>query len=177
MKSDVIRIDSNGGGFEQAQEEIEKFSSFNGLSQKETLHLQLLKEEMLSLIRSLTGQMQSLLWIEGENRAFELHLTTKTVMDQEKRRLLIESSTSRKNEAATGFLGKLRNAFEEAMTAEADRQFVNLPLDVVADLPGGALGEADWDGYERSILKNVADQVKIGIRGGEVDVTICKRFD
>ena len=62
------------------------------------------------------------------------------------------------------------------MTAEADRQTVDLPMDVLDDLPVNSAETADWDGLERSILQSAADQVKIGIRGGVVDVTICKRF-
>ena len=176
MKSDVISIDSMGNGFREAIEQTGKTAAFNGLNQSESLDLQLLTEETLSLVRSITGEVRADFWIESENRTFELHLSTETVMDKEKRRELIESSTTKKNEAATGFLGKLRNAFEEAMTSEVDRQDVDLCEDVIADLPSGVLGQAEWDGYERSILQTVADQVKIGIRGGKVDVTIRKHF-
>lgn len=176
MKSDVIIIDNKGNGFQKAIDQTRKSATFVGLDQNESLDLQLLAEEMLSLVRSVTGEVQASFWIESEGKAFDLHVSTETVMDKEKRRQLIESSTSRKNEASTGFLGKLRNAFEEALTAEADRQDVDLYTDELSDLPGGVLGQADWDGYERSILQTVADQVKIGIKGGKVDVTICKCF-
>ena len=176
MKSDVISIDSRGNGFREAIEQTGKSAVFAGLNESESLDLQLLTEETLSLVRSITGEIKADFWIESEARAFELHLTTETVMDKEKRHELIESSTSKKNEAATGFLGRLRDAFEEARTSDVDRQDVDLCEDEVADLPMGTLGQPEWDGYERSILQTVADQVKIGIRGGKVAVTICKRF-
>lgn len=176
MKSDVISIDSRGNGFREAIEQTGKTAAFTGLNQSESLDLQLLTEEVLSLVRSITGEIEASFWLESEGRSFELHVSTETVMDAEKRRQLIESSTSRRNEEAVGFLGKLRNAFEEAMTSEADRQEMDLSDDVIADLPHGVLGQPDWDGYERSILQTVADQVKIGIRRGKVNVTICKHF-
>lgn len=176
MKSDVINIDSRGNGFREAIEQTGKTAVFTGLDQNESLDLQLLTEEMLSLVRSITGEIEASFWIESQGKAFELHVSTKTVMDKEKRRELIDSSTSRKNEATTGFLGRLRNAFEEAMTAEADQPDRYMTEDEITDLPHGILGTPDWDGYERSILQTVADEVKIGIRGGKVDVTICKRF-
>ena len=62
------------------------------------------------------------------------------------------------------------------MLSDVDRQDVTLSEDEIAHLPQGVLGQPDWDGYERSILQTVADEVKIGIRGGNVDVTISKRF-
>jgi hypothetical protein len=37
-------------------------------------------------------------------------------------------------------------------------------------------GDAGWDGYERSVLAKVADQVKVAIRGGVVDMTVSKKF-
>lgn len=176
MKSDVINIDSRGNGFREAIEQTGKTAVFTGLDESQSLDLQLITEEMLSMVRSVTGEVKASFWIESEGSAYELHVTTETVMDKEKRSQLIEDSTSRKNEASVGFLGRLHDAFEEAMTSEVDRQDTNLSCDVISDLPSGVLGQPDWDGYERSILQTVADEVKIGIRRGKVDVTICKRF-
>ena len=176
MRSDVIKIDSKGNGFREAIAQTVKTAVFTGLDGNESLDLQLLTEEMLSLVRSVTGEVEASFWIESEGKTFELHMTTQTVMDKEKRQQLIESSSSRKNEAAKGFLGKLRDKLEEAMTAEVDRQATDLSEEVISDLPQGVLGEQDWDGYERSILQTVADQVKIGIRRDTVEVTILKRF-
>ena len=51
-----------------------------------------------------------------------------------------------------------------------------LPSDLLADLPGGVGDEADWDGDERSILRKMADEVKIGIQNGTVEITVSKRF-
>ena len=176
MKSDVIKIDSRGNGFREAISQAGKTAVFTGLDANESLDLQLLTEEMLSLVRSVTGEVEASFWIESENKAFELHLTTQTVMDKEKREQLIASSTSRKNEAATGFLGKLRDKLEEAMTAKAEHPENDFPDELLSDLPHGVLGEQEWDGYERSILQTVADQVKIGIRGDNLEVIIVKRF-
>ena len=176
MKSDVIKIDSRGNGFREAISQAGKTAVFTGLDANESLDLQLLTEEMLSLVRSVTGEVEASFWIESEGKDFELHMTTQIVMDKEKRRQLIESSSSRKNEAATGFLGKLRDKLEEAMTAEVNYPENDFPDELLSDLPHGVLGEQDWDGYERSILQTVADQVKIGIRRDTVEVTILKRF-
>ena len=62
------------------------------------------------------------------------------------------------------------------MTAEVNYPENDFPDELLSDLPHGVLGEQDWDGYERSILQTVADQVKIGIRRDTVEVTILKRF-
>ena len=95
MKSDVILIDNQGNGFDEALKQTSKVAEYRQLNQKDTLRLQLMAEEMLSMARSVTGEMQASFWIESEGSAFELNMTTKTVMDKEKRYLLISSSSSR----------------------------------------------------------------------------------
>ena len=139
------------------------------------MKLELCAEEMLSMARMITGEMEALFWIENEGKAFELHMSTRTVMDKEKRSLLISAATSRKNEAARSFLGKIRDAFENAMAAEVEH-CDQIPMELLHDLPYHAVEDAEWDGYERSVLRRVADQIKVGIRGGMVDLTVCKSF-
>ena len=175
MKSDMIRIDNQSNGFERAIEETNRVASYQGLNPKETLRLQVIAEEMLSLARSVTGEMEASFWIEGEGKAFNLHLTTRTVMDKDKRYQLLSSATSRKNEAAKGLLGKLRNAFEEAMAAEVDHSD-EIPDELIRDMVYQSIDDPEWDGYERSVLRSLADEVKIGIRGGTVDMIVSKRF-
>ena len=36
--------------------------------------------------------------------------------------------------------------------------------------------DREWDGYEQSILRRVADNIKVAIRGGLVDLTVTKSF-
>ena len=174
MKSDIIRIDNSGNGFQDALAQTTKTAQFRNLTHKETLQLRLCAEEMLSLARSVTGEMQATFWLESEGRKFDMHLSTKTVMDKEKRDNLIASATSRKNEAATTFLGKLRDAFEKAMVSEVD---YNIPEDAIDDLANHPIVIPEWDEYEQSILREVADEVKIAVRGDMVDMTIAKSFE
>ena len=177
MKSDVISIDNHGNGFSEAVEQTRHFcESCDELSDKSILRLQLVAEEMLSLARSITGEMQASFWIEGNGTEIEFHMTTQTVMDKEKRGLLIMSATSRKNEAAKGFLGKLRDVFEQAMASEPNRSGEAVPYELRGDVANDPYETEEWDGYERSILRRLADNVKISIRGRTVEMTVCKRL-
>ena len=174
MKSDIVHINNQGTGFEAALEQAEKTARFRELSEKETLRLRICAEEMLSLARSVTREFQASFWLESEGKKFDLHMSTKTVMDRKKRDNLIASATSRRNEAANSFLGKLRDAFEAVMVSEQDN---SIPEDVLDDLANHPIEIAEWDEYEQSILQKVADEVKIAIRGGVVDMTVSKSFE
>jgi len=176
MKSDAIIIDNQCNGFDQAGKATEKTAAYAGLDHKDSLRLLLCTEEMLSMVHSVTGGMEGTFWIEAEGKNFELHLTTKTVMDKEKRHLLISASTSRKNEAAQSFLGKMRDAFEEFMAADVDHSDL-IPEDIMNDLPNHVIECKEWDGYEQSILQKVAEQVKVSIRGQVVDMTVIQKFE
>ena len=177
MKSDVIMIDNHGNGFSEAVEQTRLFcESFDGLNGKSILRMQLIAEEMLSLARSITGEMKASFWIEGNRTEIEFHMTTQTVMDKEKRGLLIMSSTSMQNEAAKGFLGKLRDVFEQAMASEPSHTDEVVPYELRGDIANDSYEAKEWDGLERSILRKLADNVKISIRGRTVDMMVSKRL-
>ena len=177
MKSDIIHIDNKGVGFEAALAQTGKVAQFRGLGEKEALRLRICAEEMLGLARSVTGEMEADFWLESEGSRFDLHMSTKTLMDKEKRRLLLSAASSRKNEAANSFLGKLRDAFEEALLADVDHSRDELPDDVAKDICYYHPEDPEWDGYEQSILRKLADEIKISIRGGTVDMTVTKNFE
>ena len=115
--------------------------------------------------------------VEAEGKTFDLHMTTRTVMDKEKRRQLIATSSSRRNEITCTFLGKLRNKFEDAITAEADYVYDELPAELAADTAYAYPDDPEWDGYERSILQKVSDDIKIAIRGSEVSMTVTAKLE
>lgn len=176
MKSDIIMIDNQGKGFSDAVKETQRVARYAGLNREDTLHMQLLTEEMLSLVRNVTGEMNASFWLESDKGIYSLHVTTSTVLDSQKREELIRSTTSRKNEAAKSFLGMLRDAFEQAMASDRDNEAYELSSDVTADIVGRDIELPEWDGYERSVLANLADNVKISIKGQQVCMTVTKDF-
>ena len=177
MKSDIITIDNKGNGIDEAVFEAKKVCDYTGLDYKNAIRLQLCAEELLSMARSVTGEMKASFWIERDKATYELHLSTHTVMDREKRDLLLASATSRKNEAAGSFLGKLRDMFESAMLSDPVRES-EIPDEALNDLYNHTIEctDAEWDGYEQSTLRRLADKIIIAIRGDNVDMTVIKTF-
>ena len=176
MKSDVIRIDNQENGFDQALDEAGRVAAYAGLDGKETIQLSLLTHEMLSLARCITGEMQADFWIEKKGKQYDLHMDTETVMDAEKREMLLSASSSRQNDAAKGLLGWLRDKVEQAMVAQVDHSEEDVPYELMADVGNRVFEVPEWDGYERSVLMKLADNVSIGIRGDKVDIVVTKCF-
>ena len=176
MKSDIIMIDNQGKGFSDAVKETQRVARYAGLDRKNTLHLQLLTEEMLSLCRSVTGEMKASFWLESDRGTYTLHMNTNTVLDSIERQELIDSTTNRRNEATKSFLGMVRDAFERAMASDKTYQSYEFSREEAEDMVGRDMEVPEWDGYERSVLAKLADDVKVSIKGQEVDMTVSKSF-
>ena len=176
MNSDVIHLDSRGSGFREAVEETRKVAEFKELNSTDTLQLMLLTEEMLSLARSVTGEMEADFRIENENMRYQLIMTTSTELTQEKRNELISVSSQNRNEYARSFLGRLRNIWDQALLSGREEQYYQLSDEDAKDIVGREIEDPDWDGYERSVLKNLADDVKIGIRGDTIYISVTRDF-
>ena len=172
MRSDSIAIDNRGNGLETALSQTRALAKLCELNPKETLQLQMLTEEMMGMVRSITGEMNGMFWIENKDKAFTLHLSTKTVMDAIKRYRFLSTSTTNRNEAAKGFIGFLRDKFEAAMLAEDNSVYYDSNGMILDEAPE----ENEWDRYERSILRKLADEIRIGVRGGNVEMEVVKKF-
>ena len=92
MKTDVIVVSSKGKQIETALEQVEKVAAYKGLSLKSTLHLRLLTEEMMQMIRSITGEPEGEFWIEDRDGEYSLHLKVATRLSIEKREQLLSVS-------------------------------------------------------------------------------------
>ena len=200
MKTDMITVSSRGSRMEAALEQADKVAAYKGLSGKNALHLRLLTEEMMGLMRSVTGETEGLFWIEDEDSEFRLHLQVRTRLSGERRDQLLSVSSTGKNESAKGFMGHLRDFFDwesdEDLAAGASsllladmyehstspmldwewsmRRYENM-LSSRLEQNDPAVREA-WDELEKSVVKNVADDVKIYIRSGIVEMVILKKL-
>ena len=174
MKSDVIVITNRGEGFERARNEVRKVSVYKELDEKETRHMLLFTEEMLSVAGIIDMDMDASFWVEGEGKDIELHMTTTTALDAKTRAQLINAATSRKNDAAHSFIGKIRDIIEQTLASENTTN--EPPYEIMSDIQGRDIQDPEWDEYECSILRNLADSVKVSIRGDVVDMTVSKHF-
>ena len=191
MISDVITVSSSGSRMEAALAEVGKVAAYKELPPKKALHLRLLAEEMMGLMRSVTGETDGEFWIRDEGGVYELHLRVKTLMDDEQRQKLVEASTSGENEAARGFMGRLRSFFDPTTCAPVFHDmFPGAPVSgslnwtmvdyralVDQGLAKGQQGSQEaWDELEKSVVAHVADDVKVSIKGLTAEMTIVKNL-
>ena len=190
MKTDVIVVSSDGDKMEEALTLAEKVALYKGLPARAALQLRLLSEEALGMMRSITGNRKGKFWIEDMEDVYQLHLQVDTPMDMNKQEQLLSASTSGKNEAAKGFMGRIRAFFEPLnwsdapviTNAEGMDPYVSWSMNsykkaVEKELTQDHEGAAEaWDELEKSVISNIADEVKVSIKGRTVEMIIFKRF-
>ena len=192
MKSEVIVVSSRGTGMDAALAQADRTAAELGLSPREALHMRLLVEEMMGMVRSIIGQIEGKFWIETEDGGYRLYLQMVSMMDSEQRKQLLSASTSGKNEGHRGLMGKIRAFFEpmpiddtpaylaetilpdngnEDLTwsLEAYRERLNKRKDASA----GA--QEEWDELEKSVVSHIADNITVSIRGYDVEMMIYKK--
>ena len=202
MKSDVIHVTNDGAGFDRTLEQAEAVARFRNLDRRAALHLRLLTEEMTGMMRALTGEREADFWIDDSPEdGIRLHLAVRTPMNAEMRKNLLAAATSGENSAAKGVMGKIRDLFERFIEPENG----SIPCDLVtgmdyaytgadfgtlsvataglwsmnryvAAVKEGRTPAEDWDELEKSVVANLADEVRIGIAGQDVEMVISKKF-
>lgn len=201
-KSDQLYIDSTEEKASAAIAVVDEFLSLQNLDRKKAIHLRLLAEEAVGMVKAMTGDFEALFWMEQEDGEYKVKLTVKTDMDREKKEELLSLSTSGDNTAAKGIMGKIREIIENSLLDldSALRQqsqyggnngYTYVGMGMLEDAPVWSLnsyrealedksdkddtdGEA-WDELERSIVASLAKDVTIGIKNNLVDMTITAR--
>lgn len=116
MKSEIIRVNSQGEGMEQALEEADAFAARAGAGKEKAIHLRLVSEEMLGMVKAIAGFFAADFWIESdESGSCLVHLDADTIMDYVKKEELLSVSSDGKNISEKGFLGKIRGMFENML--------------------------------------------------------------
>ena len=80
MKTDIVKVKSNGEGREKALDEASKFASYVGLDEKSALVMRLLSEETLGMVTAIAGDFFAEFWLESEDGVCSIHLDATTSM-------------------------------------------------------------------------------------------------
>ena len=211
MQTDQIKLNSTENDIAQALEEAERFSAYSGLTGKSAIHVRLLTEEALGMVRGILGDNPAQFWLEsvkkGKKRLCRICITVQTDVNPNRRQELLDMSSSGRNAAAVGIVGKIRNIIELGMQGydEAARfqgdygvaaanyavmgmVYPDASLDAfywsldtykeqASKLENKREAEKVWDELEKSVVSKLADEVRVGIRRSKVELVVEKQMD
>lgn len=200
MKSDVCYLGRRTGK-KKVLDQVEKTAQFNGLSETDALRLRLLAEELTELTAGIVGQYQAMFWIEAEGKDFTLDLQLEMETGTKEREQLIGISSDHRNAAAKGIMGRLRTMLEDCICNydETGRYCADNGIDMADlgnmysackinenqlawSLSGYAKGISredqpeEWDELEKSIVANLADDIRVSILGKKIEIVVKKSF-
>ena len=199
MKSNVCVVKKGGLGLENILAEVEKVTAYNGLQKKEAFRLRLLAEELVGMLPELMKNFEGCFWVQNNENQYELHAELSVGgLSKEKKAELIAVSASKKNAAATGFMGKIRDSAQNMLLYGDDLSqdyffeseylygydMVDIHYTYAWSLENyvekqkqfETTHEDEWDQLEKSIVAKLADDVIVGVRGKKVEIIIKKNF-
>ena len=205
MNTINLKITGNEDSINEALVATEKLAVDGGLDKKQCLHLRLLAEELFGMIRSITREVKADYVVNQDGKSYELHLETEVELTMEMREEMLSVSSSGKNEAAKGFMGKLRDVIRVSLLPSENLPGISertgLGLMNMGETTGSGIREAGvgyewsmsvykdnleskrrdeteeaWDELEKSIVANIADEVKVYIKRTKVHAVIMKTF-
>ena len=183
MKTDVITISSRGTRMEAALLQADKVAAYKEMSRKNALHLRLLAEEMMGMMRSITGDVTGKFWIQDEDGVYELHLQTEKWLTSETRSAspsapFFEIGADEDVAAFSNPLilpGMYEYTTAPAMDWEWSMIHYEEALEACKPEKAEAVQEAR-DELEKSVVAHVADDIKVGIKGRTIEMTILKKM-
>ena len=198
MRSNVCKIENGTKDLAAILGESERVAAYNGLTHKQTLQLRLLCEEIDGMLPNIIDEFEGSLWIDFEDGVCSVHISIKfPEFDSGKKEEIIGIAKNKKNAAAFGIVGKIRDAIENFFLSED----AALALAVASEnfCPATGYSEVldysylwrleeyrnsikkeeqaeDWDELEKSVIASVADDVIVGVKGKQADIIIVKKF-
>ena len=192
MKSDVIKISKDNDNLNKVLLEMQKTAEYANLNAKQTIRTRLIAEEFVGMLKELSQDFDGDFWIEHENLSFTFvaQLYINEMMDMQTKRGFINISSDKKNAAAKGIMGKIRDIVENMLYPEHamySASFIAYQLETAVLLndqwtlnryKDAQRDKAEpWDELEKSIIANLADDVIVSVKGNKVEIAIMKNFN
>ena len=198
MRSNICKIEKGTRDLEAILKECEKVALYNDLSHKQSLHLRLLCEELDGMLPNLIDNFDGELWIDFEDGVCKVNVSIQIPeLNAEKKEALVDMAKSKKNAAAVGIVGKIRDAIENFFLDEVRMNATAWSTEAFALGTGYSeginyaclwrleeykrsmekrAGETAWDELEKSVIASVADDVIVGVKKRQANIVIVKKF-
>ncbi len=188
MKSNVCYF-YNENGIEDVLDEIEKTARYCGFTNKQTLQLRLLSEELIGMIQVSRVEYEGQFWIESGLNSCDLHMQLDLLLEDDIRKEL--KSISEINSISKSLVGDIYEFIINVMAGKAARMKPECPM-MRASFKG--LGTVNWsltsykrvlsevgnteelDFLSKSIIAKLSDDILLSTRDNQVELIIKKDF-
>lgn len=113
--SEQLFLAADDSSLEKAYEKVDGLIDSLKLSKKDSLHVKLLVEETIGMVKGITGKFKGLLWVEKFESQCSVKLISKTLMNADIKHDMLSMSSSGKNDLAKGTMGKIKDIIETGL--------------------------------------------------------------
>lgn len=115
MKTEKINLTNDVEVLKSAYAKLDDSLEALELDKKDTLHVKLLMEEAIGLVKQLTADFEAVVWAEEYEDICSVKLVGTTKMNADKKYDMLSLSKKGKNAMATGFMGKIKDIIETGL--------------------------------------------------------------
>ena len=199
MKSNECKIEKGTRDLVEIIKESERVAEYNGFTHKQTLQLRLLCEEIDGMLPNIIDDFEGKLWIEYDDGVCKVKVSVRiSELNSSRKNDLIAVAKNKKNAAAVGIVGKIRNSIEnfflngastENFAPSSEMFYLSTgycegvdyhylwSLDEYRNTVKKEAKIEEWDELEKSVIASVADDVIIGVKGKQADIIISARIE
>ncbi|SDB24982.1 hypothetical protein SAMN02910298_01251 [Pseudobutyrivibrio sp. YE44] len=120
LHTERIYFNNDSGFISSALNSVESGLPALELGKKDELHVKLLFEETIGMVKEISGDFAAIIWAERYKRQCAIRLILATRMDIDKKTEFLKASSNRKNAAVNGFMDKIRDIIETGVLSYED---------------------------------------------------------
>ena len=201
MRSNVCRIEKGVKDLDKILKESEKVAVYNGLNHKQTLQLRLLCEDIDGMLPKIIDDFEGCFWIDFEDGVCKVNISIQFAQfTTNKKKELLSLAKNKKNASVNGVVAKIGATIEEFFLNEENISAMDLMPELDGMMVGSYVGSyvgpsyywsldqyksaarkcektENWDELEKSVIASVADDIIVGVKGLQADITIIKKFE
>ena len=169
-RTNTVKLTASLSHAGEAIRVADRYAAKQRLDENEKMQLELLSEEALGVIGAIIENARTDFWIEGSGLKYRIHIRFDAKVGSDEYKKLVSLSSTGKNEAISGFTGKIW----EVMTNG---------LGVRSDSSAGEKGNYEWNlkanddismEFGESILASIASDIRVSIEHEVVEFIVIK---
>lgn len=191
-----IKIDKTESSIKKALDEAERYAASENLDKKMRMRMRLLSEEILTLTKSITKINNGEFHIERDDGNYQICIDAEANINHETKEKLVEISSNGTNAAFSGATGSILNAIDSMlhMKSDANKNDANRDASVMERSISSSDGDYRWslnifneksneepenvissEATKMSVLNNLAEDVKISVKGNNLSIVVLVR--
>ncbi len=167
IKTDAVEIRSGTKDIKKVHTAARQYAKYHNIPEEQAVELTLISEELMLFAENVLGVGTGRFWLEGKREKTWMHFKTTLAVNQEMKNDLLSLSSSGKNEAKNGFARLVQDSILGSGTNEGKK--------MVSYSGYKKEGSTPDDDLEFKLLTGLADDIKVSIWKGTVEITVIKK--